>query len=228
SLLKLSKRNTIIPSSLVHANIMVDPDVTSTEGGFCNIHKGIFEGSLVAVKVIRMKKQQLLQAIVTWNQLKHPNVLPFYSVHFWRAFSGSEELLSLLSPWMDNGNSMEYLQRNPKADRFMDVSRGLEYMHGFDPKVIHRDLKGNDILITATGSACIADFGLAKICSESDSPMNTSPIYLLDDTGNLYFVAPEAQYSAKVLLSIASDVYGFGCICYQVCRIVFFVLTLIP
>jgi hypothetical protein len=53
---------------------------------------------------------------ILWQQLSHPNLLPFYGLveidNIPRGF---------VSPWMNNGDINEYLQREPKANRILLV-----------------------------------------------------------------------------------------------------------
>jgi hypothetical protein len=48
---------------------------------------------------------------VIWRSFHHPNVLPFYGIYRWN------NQLALVSPWMENGNVIRYLQTSPHADR---------------------------------------------------------------------------------------------------------------
>ncbi|XVE58653.1 hypothetical protein DITRI_Ditri04bG0186100 [Diplodiscus trichospermus] len=48
----------------------------------------------------------------------------------------------------------------------VDIAKGLEYLHGLDPPVIHGDIKPSNILLDQFFSAKIADFGLARLKSE--------------------------------------------------------------
>ncbi|XWS61067.1 hypothetical protein CRYUN_Cryun07bG0093800 [Craigia yunnanensis] len=48
----------------------------------------------------------------------------------------------------------------------VDIAKGLEYLHGLDPPVIHGDIKPTNILLDQYFSAKIADFGLARLKSE--------------------------------------------------------------
>lgn len=47
-----------------------------------------------------------------WNELRHPNVLPF-----WGCWELDEYRLFMISPWAENGNSLSYVKNNPTADR---------------------------------------------------------------------------------------------------------------
>lgn len=96
---------------------------------------------------------------------------------------------------MENGNSIEYLKRNPDADRMRilrEVASGVDYLHTCSSNVIHGDLRGVssrtdeapliltmhhqvNVLISASGRARISDFGLSKvrllyIIGDGDSP----------------------------------------------------------
>lgn len=76
---------------------------------------------------------------------------------------------------MPNGNLQDALlhRKCPELmnwkQRFsvaVDIAKGLEYLHGLDPPVIHGDIKPSNILLDQYFSAKIADFGLAKLKSE--------------------------------------------------------------
>jgi serine/threonine protein kinase len=58
------------------------------------------------------------QEAVVWRQLRHPNVLPFYGISE-DAFEVPR--LCLVSPWMNNGNIMSYLEAQPDHDRLTSV-----------------------------------------------------------------------------------------------------------
>jgi serine/threonine protein kinase len=76
-----------------------------------------------------------------WKQLNHPNVLPFLGVNT-KLFSPS---FCLISPWMENGNALSFLEKNPDHDRWgmlLEIAQGLNYLHHLNPQVIHGDIKG--------------------------------------------------------------------------------------
>jgi len=86
-----------------------------------------------------------------------------------------------------------------------DAAKGINRLHMKVPPVLHRDLKGLNILIRKNGSACVADFGISK--EDQDRAMTIG-------VGTLPWMAPEVlegkRYSTK------ADVYSFGMIMYEV------------
>lgn len=109
-------------------------------GAFGDIYKGFVQGHEVAIKVLRVfnssDRQKLLKVrlhaytipadestfqafsreVTIWEQLSHPNVLKFYGVFY------CLDRLSFVSPWMENGNILKYLENEPETERFPLVS----------------------------------------------------------------------------------------------------------
>ena len=91
-----------------------------------------------------------------------------------------------------------------------DVASGLAYLHS--KKIVHGDLKGVNILITASLRACIADFGLSRVADTQGLRMttsNTRPV------GTARWLAPELLIGGG-RSSKESDVYSYACVCYEV------------
>ncbi|TDL21571.1 kinase-like protein [Rickenella mellea] len=178
----------------------------------------------VALKALRVynksDKEKALKTFsheaVIWRQLRHPNILPFYGV-----FRGDEnfERLCLVSPWMDLGNAITYLTAHPYADRLAllsDVAKGMEYLHHYVPPIIHGDLKGGNILVTPSLTACLGDFGLAQFRDSQESTLgNTTGA----TTGTLRWQAPELfrrdNNGSIPRPNQQSDCYSFGCVCLE-------------
>ena len=60
--------------------------------------------------------QKLYHEIIGWKHVSHSNVLPFLGVSETFQFP-----LNIISPWLPNGNILEYTQKNREADRFQLV-----------------------------------------------------------------------------------------------------------
>ncbi|KAJ7873745.1 kinase-like domain-containing protein, partial [Mycena leptocephala] len=96
----------------------------------------------------------------------------------------------------------------------LDVALGLKYLH--KENVIHGDLKAVlihlNILVTPSGKACIADFGVSSI---------THAMTLLFTTSTANGRGGTARYQALELFQggrnhFGSDVYAFACVCYEI------------
>ncbi|KAJ7207561.1 kinase-like domain-containing protein, partial [Mycena pura] len=185
-------------------------------GAFGDIWKGLVKHNYVAVKAMRIFQAEDVKATLKefgrealiWRQLSHPNVLPFFGLYY------LENRLCLISPWMDTGHIVGFL-KNPlwEVDHvalILDIAMGLEYLHG--ESIVHGDLKGANILMTPSGRACIADFGLASI-------VNVMTIQFTHSTaknaqGTLRWQAPEILRGSRSN-HFGSDVYAFACVCYE-------------
>ncbi|KAJ6542910.1 kinase-like domain-containing protein [Mycena capillaripes] len=179
---------------------------------FGDIWKGLVKHNYVAVKPMRVFQDEDVKAALKvpliWRQLSHPNVLPFFGIYY------LENRLCLVSPWMDRGHIVGFLKNPPwEVDRvalILDIAMGLEYLHG--ESVVHGDLKGANILMTPSGRACIADFGLASI-------VNVMTVQFTHSTaknaqGTLRWQASEILCGIKSN-HFGSDVYAFACVCYE-------------
>ncbi|KAK1216068.1 hypothetical protein PQX77_021299 [Marasmius sp. AFHP31] len=221
-MIRLSKISGLHPKCLRIPNVRKLGQHPITVGGFGDVWKGVIGGSdgqIVCLKVVKVYltsdiqglfREYLREAIV-WRQLKHPNVLPFHGIYY----SESESQFCLVSPWMENGNLLQYLKatRTEKVNRLTlvhDVAAGLAYLH--IRKVVHGDLKGVNVLITPDGHACLADFGLSRIA-------DTQALRLTSSTsrpaGTARWMSPEMLNGVSGPTK-ESDVYAFGCVCYEI------------
>jgi serine/threonine protein kinase len=62
--------------------------------------------------------QELGQEALLWKHLNHPHILPFLGV----TYDVFTPRLTLVFPWMPNGNILSYLEKRPHADRLTLVS----------------------------------------------------------------------------------------------------------
>jgi len=227
ALIKLSKASGLFPDCLVLKGIQVDGDPVEG-GGFGDVYKGRFGGQVIALKVLKVYQKSDMQKLlkdfsceaVTWQMLSHPNVLPFYGVFH---LDRNPPRLCLASPWLENGNVVHYLaQVAPNTDCVplcLDVAQGLEYLHG--GRIIHGDMKGLNILISRSGRACLADFGLAT--ARDSKPIIMTYMTTGKTTGTLRWQAPELFAEMQSLNpespqkgnTPATDVYAYGLVCYE-------------
>lgn len=85
----------------------------------------------------------------------------------------------------------------------LGVARGLAYLHDHcDPKIIHRDVKTDNIFLDEEYEAVVGDFGLAKLMDYKDTHVTTAV------RGTIGHIAPEYLSTGKS--SEKTDVFGYG------------------
>ena len=89
---------------------------------------------------------------------------------------------------------------------FVQVCMALEYVHG--RKVIHRDIKTQNIFLTGNKTIKVGDFGISKVLESTTQVAMTV-------VGTPYYMAPEACQSEPY--TSKSDVWALGCILYELC-----------
>ncbi|KZV89755.1 kinase-like protein [Exidia glandulosa HHB12029] len=200
------------------------------QGGTASIQRGILHRSsesagnareeVVALKVLLIAdpiRRQLFQREVDkWRALRHQRVLPFYGVCDVEEGMG---MVALVAPYMSNENMALYLKRNPCADKIallFQVAEGLQYLHE-EARIVHGDIKAENVLITNAGNVLLADFGL----SASLVPSGTCT--RIRQMNTLRFTAPELlnydeheEGQGVGRKTCATDVYAFGMLVYQV------------
>ncbi|THU93880.1 kinase-like protein [Dendrothele bispora CBS 962.96] len=221
AMIRLSKQSGFYPRCFVLNDIEKIGDHPIAAGGFGEIWKGLLGGRLTCLKVVKIYGDSevdklvkgFLKEAILWRQLDHPNVLPFLGLYF---LDTSKQRVCLISPWMENGNLTQYLKENPQdsIDRVVlayDVARGLAYLH--EKKVIHGDLKGVNILITALGRATITDFGFSRLMESENLALSSKGSSTIQGTAR--WLAPECIIERQSV-SYQSDIYAYGCVCYEI------------
>jgi len=140
-----------------------------------------------------------------WRKIKHSHILPFIGLYT------LDSEIYMVSPWMPNGNATTYIQSNPNADRLRllgQAAEGLEFLHTLRPNaVVHGDVRGPNILISESGDACLANFGLSHIVGEE-----VAFSYFGDWTnpGHWGFKAQEIMNVGPMHRTTLSDIFSFG------------------
>ena len=97
-----------------------------------------------------------------------------------------------------------------KYSILLDVAKGLCYLHGKTPPIVHRDLTANNVLLTSSYTAKISDLGVSRLADtfRTHKPLTTTP-------GNAIVMPPEA-ITDKPVYNHKLDVFTYGCLIIHV------------
>lgn len=135
------------------------------EGKFGKVHRAHWKGTPVAAKtdnhLTNEDKQIIINEVDTLIKIHHPNIV--------QIFGFVQQPFAIVMEYLPNKDLSHYIKQKKNIDIptkikiCVDVLRGLEYLHCRKPNsLIHRDIKPQNIVLTQSGHAKIADFGLSK------------------------------------------------------------------
>jgi serine/threonine-protein kinase len=201
---------------------------------------------LVAVKEIRPDRQAdsglmrrfVSEAEVT-GQLEHPGVVPVYALEEDEAGRPYYIMRFVRGRTLDD--AIDAYHRNPTPlafrdllKRFVDVCNTVAYAHS--KGVVHRDLKGTNVLVGEYGETLVVDWGLAKrmglpsveaMGPKEDNPVEVAALPAFDNDGAALteagsvlgtpaHMAPEQAAGRNADVGPRADVYALGTILYQI------------
>ncbi|CAN0892504.1 G-type lectin S-receptor-like serine/threonine-protein kinase At5g35370 [Linum grandiflorum] len=179
-------------------------------GGFGSVYKGILpDKSDVAVKKITnvgiQGKRDFCTEIAIIGNVHHVNLVKL------RGFCAQGRQRLLVYEYMNRGsldrtlfgNSGPVLEWRERYDIALGTARGLAYLHtGCEHKIIHCDVKPENILLHEQFQAKISDFGLSKLLGPEQSSLFTTM------RGTRGYLAPE--WLTNSAISEKTDVYSYG------------------
>ncbi|XP_042321362.1 cyclin-dependent kinase 18 [Sceloporus undulatus] len=182
------------------------------EGTYATVFKGRSKltKNLVALKEIRLEHEEgapctAIREVSLLKNLKHANIVTLHDIIHTKCSLTLvfEYLDGDLKQYLDNcGNLMS--MHNVKIFMFQ-LLRGLSYCHQL--KILHRDLKPQNLLINGKGELKLADFGLARAKSVPTKTFSNEVV-------TLWYRPPDVllgstEYSTPI------DMWGVGCIHYE-------------
>ncbi|XP_054868762.1 cyclin-dependent kinase 16 isoform X1 [Amphiprion ocellaris] len=182
------------------------------EGTYATVYKGRSKltENLVALKEIRLEHEEgapctAIREVSLLKDLKHANIVTLHDIiHTQKSLTLVFEYLDKdLKQYLDDcGNTIH--MHNVKLFLFQ-LLRGLSYCHR--RKVLHRDLKPQNLLINERGELKLADFGLARAKSIPTKTYSNEVV-------TLWYRPPDillgsTDYSTHI------DMWGVGCIFYE-------------
>jgi hypothetical protein len=181
-------------------------------GAFGTVFRGTLHNAAVAVKrlekVVEEGEREFQREVRAIGRTNHRNLVRLLGF----CHEGANRLL--VYEYMSNGSLAERLfskgggggcpSWGERVGIALDVARGLHYLHDeLERRVIHCDVKPQNILMDASGTAKIADFGLAKLLLPDQTRTFTGV------RGTRGYLAPE-WYRAAGPVTVKADVYSYG------------------
>ncbi|KAF6138105.1 hypothetical protein GIB67_033519 [Kingdonia uniflora] len=166
------------------------------------------------------------QEVAVWHKLDHPNVTKFVGASMGAADlkiptgnlpndrnSVPKRACCVIVEYLQGGNLKNFLIKNRRRklafkiviQLALDLSRGLRYLHS--KKIVHRDVKTENMLLDTHRTVKIADFGVARV--EAQNPRD-----MTGETGTLGYMAPEVLDGKPY--DRACDVYSFGICLWEI------------
>ncbi|XP_059618004.1 neither inactivation nor afterpotential protein C [Phlebotomus argentipes] len=168
-------------------------------------------GRSVAIKVQSYDKELRIHIDEEYRVLRdfsnHPNLPQFYGVYRKRVPGGSDEIWFILElceggPVIDLVRRLDTLGKRLTEEQIAyilrEVAKGILYLHS--KHIVHRDVRGSNILLTHEGEVKLCDFGLARDIKTTLGKRGTN-------IGSPNWMAPEIFSGSR----IDDEVYGSRC-----------------
>ncbi|KAJ8761248.1 hypothetical protein K2173_001304 [Erythroxylum novogranatense] len=185
------------------------------QGGYGSVYKGkLDDGHLVAVKILSEIKdngEDFINEVASISRTSHVNIVTLMGFCF------EKNKRALVYEFVSNGSLDKHIYHNGQEVNLslgwknferitIGVARGLDYLHqGCNTRILHFDIKPQNILLDDDFCPKISDFGLSKLCQRK-----VSHISMLGTRGTAGYIAPEVFSRNFGPVSYKSDVYSFG------------------
>ncbi|XP_052800386.1 uncharacterized protein LOC128231503 isoform X2 [Mya arenaria] len=166
------------------------------------------EGKKTRTKEAVQKEARILA------QLKHPHIVSYHDSFFDEDF----EYLNIIQDYCDGGNMDDKIKAAAMKSKhfeelqimewFLQIIMAVQYIHS--KKVLHRDLKAENVFLTKKNVVKIGDFGISKVLENTVDVAQTivgTPSYLSPE------LCQDIPYSSK------SDIWAVGCLLYEMCAL---------
>ncbi|XP_068646104.1 serine/threonine-protein kinase STY46-like [Aristolochia californica] len=179
-------------------------------GSYGDLYRGTYCSQDVAIKVLKPERvnvdmqREFAQEVYIMRKVRHKNVVQFIGA------CTRPPSLCIVTEYMSGGSVYDFLHKQKGVFKLpsilkvaIDVSKGMNYLH--QNNIIHRDLKAANLLMDENEVVKVADFGVARVQSQSG--------VMTAETGTYRWMAPEViehkPYDHK------ADVFSFGVVLWE-------------
>ncbi|KAK8582029.1 hypothetical protein V6N13_145017 [Hibiscus sabdariffa] len=186
-------------------------------GGFGSVYRGtLLDGTQVAVKKLEnigQGKKEFRAEVGIIGSIHHVHLVRL------KGFCAEGNCRLLAYEYMGNGSLERWIFKRNREDALLDwgtrfniavgTAKGLAYLHeDCDAKIVHCDIKPENVLLDDNFLAKVSDFGLAKLMTREQSHVFTTL------RGTRGYLAPE--WITNYAISEKSDVYSYGMLLLEI------------
>ena len=160
--------------------------------------------------VSQQDREDALKEVAVLKALDHP-----FIVSYIESFNEKGNLYIVME-FADGGDLSQLIEKQGKTllseekimQLFIQLALAIKFIH--DRKILHRDLKCQNVFLTKSGDVKLGDFGISKVLDSTLQMCKTQ-------IGTPYYLSPEIcegkQYNSK------TDIWSLGCILYELCTL---------
>ncbi|GAA5903063.1 uncharacterized protein JCM6883_002680 [Sporobolomyces salmoneus] len=199
------------------------------KGSFGCVYKGEYLGIDVAIKEVMSSQEYdvekyLYREISLMQQARHPNVVQYVGLclappppkdAITDDGTSRPTRILIISEYLPRGNLRQYIldrtlpfPRRLRMSFSIDIARALSYLHASPRSCMHRDLKGENLLVTENERLKVCDFGLARVVDEQSASAEVQKSRPLTYCGTDGYMSPEILLGEPFTLS--TDVFSLG------------------
>ncbi|XP_066896168.1 serine/threonine-protein kinase Nek1 isoform X4 [Kogia breviceps] len=178
--------------------------------------KSLEDGRQYVIKEINIssmsgkEREESRREVAVLANMKHPNI-----VQYRESFEENGSLYIVMD-YCEGGDLFKRInaqkgilfQEDQILDWFVQICLALKHVH--DRKILHRDIKSQNIFLTKDGTIQLGDFGIARVLNSTVELVRTC-------IGTPYYLSPEIcenkPYNNK------SDIWALGCVLYEMCTL---------
>ncbi|XP_048186318.1 serine/threonine-protein kinase Nek1 isoform X4 [Perognathus longimembris pacificus] len=161
-------------------------------------------------KMSSKEREESRREVAVLANMKHPNI-----VQYRESFEENGSLYIVMD-YCEGGDLFKrinaqkgfFFQEDQILDWFVQICLALKHVH--DRKILHRDIKSQNIFLTKDGTIQLGDFGIARVLNSTVELARTC-------IGTPYYLSPEIcenkPYNNK------SDIWALGCVLYEMCTL---------
>ena len=166
---------------------------------------------LVAIKILKddyFQDEEFRRRFHAESQavamLSHPNIVSVYDV------SSSNDADYIVMELIDGITLKQYMEKkgvlNWKETLHFAIQIGKALDHAHSRGIVHRDIKPHNVMVLKNGSVKVADFGIARVMSKSNTLTKEA-------LGSVHYISPEQAKGGRV--DSRSDIYSLGVVMYE-------------